>query len=560
MATFGGSVLNSSDIVNDYVCGACESKNIDESADYFCGTCTKFFCGKCIRHHDQLYANHSKYGRGEPKKWPLAKKTEDLLLKCDVHNNKKIKMFCQDHSQLCCSDCVLLNHRQCANVALISESVKKLSLDMQQLSNNLQTILNDLCKFKSTQEASIQTVEVSYSDKLQDIRDMRQKLNAALDKLENATLKDLGEYRAALQTSLKKDIYNCSRLKDELQQLSEAVQDLVEMSKHDLEFIASRKCLHKIQESETFLKENPMKAQKTMIFQADIDLEKYLYTKSSLGLIVDSMQSPTLNLNPDQVMTVKRRSEYKVSISSDKSQSYCIEGICSLPNDQVIVLDSNNKRVKLLNQHYAVTSHCDVSGTLEDICQITSSEVAVTVQSGVVQFISVINGQLVNGRKFQLQHSATGIAHHQGALYITSRNALYHYNMTGKLVKKLYEDTGGITAVGKCAVSPAGDRIYVTNYDQHKLLTLTTDGNLISSFADPELKEPYGVHITPAGQVLVCGYTSGTVIQVDHDGKKNLATLLSQKDGLPLSVCFNSNKNSIILGLTNGKIIAMELH
>ena len=111
MATSVGSVHSSSDLVKDYVCFACEGKNLEESADYFCETCMKFFCGKCSYQHDQFYTNHSKYGREETNKWPLTKKIEDLLLKCDVHKDKKLKMFCQDHSQLCCTDCVLLDHR-----------------------------------------------------------------------------------------------------------------------------------------------------------------------------------------------------------------------------------------------------------------------------------------------------------------------------------------------------------------------------------------------------------------------------------------------------------------
>ncbi|KAH3869567.1 uncharacterized protein LOC127868057 [Dreissena polymorpha] len=434
---------------------------------------------------------------------------------------------------------------------------------MQQLSNNLQTVLNELNKFKSTQDASIQTLEKSYNDELQEIRDMRQKLNTALDKLENTTLKELDAFRAALKTSLKKDIDNCSSLKDELQQLNEAVQELCNKSKQDLEFVASRKCLHKIQVSETFLKKIPVKAIGTMIFQADIGIEQYLCKQSSLGRIIDGMQSLTLKMKSDQVINVKRKSEYNVRMSSDKGQIYNIPGICTLPNGQVILLD---RKVKLLDQHYNVSSHCDVSRHQIDICQVTSSEVAVTVNSapisGVVQFISVINGQLVIGRKFELHHMVVGIAHHKGALYITSGTALYQYHMDGIINKRLYEDTGGSRAVSKCAVSPAGDRIYVTNLDQHKLITLTSDGFLISSFTDPELQRPYGVNVTPAGQVLVCGLGSKTVIQVDRDGKKKLATLISQKDELfqPFSICFNSNMNSIILGLNNVRIMALELH
>ncbi|KAH3892485.1 hypothetical protein DPMN_016603 [Dreissena polymorpha] len=67
-------------------------------------------------------------------------------------------------------------------------------------------------------------------------------------------------------------------------------------------------------------------------------------------------------------------------------------------------------------------------------------------------------------------------------------------------------------SVFKCAASPTGDRIYVINSSQKKLLTLSTDGTLISTFTDFALQNPFGVHVTPAGQVLVCGFNSHIVI------------------------------------------------
>ncbi|XP_052253921.1 uncharacterized protein LOC127860121 isoform X1 [Dreissena polymorpha] len=538
-------------LVRDYDCGGCESRQIYISADYFCSTCTKFFCRTCIDPHDKIYSNHSKYGRRETNRWPLTKTMEDLLMNCAVHKEKKLKMFCQDHSQLCCTDCVLLNHRQCTNMTLISEAVKTQSFDMQQLSNNLQTIVKELKEFKSKQKASLQSIEKSCNEKLQEINDLRKKLNAALDALEKTTLKELDKIKTTMLTSKNNDLDNCRRMKDDLHTLGEAVNCLCDKSEKEMEFIASKICLEKIQESESYLKENTVKVQSSIVFQANTDIEQYLSKWSCLGRIVDIMQS----------FTVQRKSEYTVRIQSDFYQDFQIIGICSLPSGQVIVADFRNKKVKLLDQHYNMIRHCDVSGNPQDICQITSSEVAVTFNKNV-QFISVSNGQLVNGRKFSVQHYVKGIAHLKGELYITSGTALYHYTLTGSFVKKLYEDAGDSVRVFKCSVSPAGDRIYVTNHRQHKLLTLATDGTLISTFTDPELQNPLGLQVTPAGQVLVCGYSSHTVIQVDGEGKKKLATLASRKDGLsqPASVCYNTNTNQIIVGLTNNsKIIVMDL-
>ncbi|KAH3897591.1 hypothetical protein DPMN_021779 [Dreissena polymorpha] len=107
-------------------------------------------------------------------------------------------------------------------------------------------------------------------------------------------------------------------------------------------------------------------------------------------------------------------------------------------------------------------------------------------------------------------------------------------------------------AVYKCAVSPTGDRLYITNYyRQYKLVTLARDGTLLATYTDPALRIPSGLHVTPAGQVLVCGWGSHTVLQVGWEGQSKLATLATEEDGVgyPRSVCYSSTTSSIIVGL-----------
>ncbi|KAH3702536.1 tripartite motif-containing protein 45-like [Dreissena polymorpha] len=556
MAT--GSVYKSSDIVMDYCCDACKERHTDKIAESFCKTCTKLFCGKCINLHSQLYEKHVSFGRGDMNKWPLSKKTEDFLQTCEIHEDEKLKMFCQDHSQLCCTNCVLLGHRQCKEVTLLSKTVKSHSSDLQQLAVKIGSILEELKQLGISKEDNIKSVEDSFSERLQEIRDVRQKLNVALDELEKTTLQELEDMRTALEDSLQADVDNCNRLKDDLKQLHEAVHDLIDKSNEELSFIAGRKCLDKIQKSDKYLKGNSVNIECPIMFQANTDIEKFFEKQLSLGKIV--------KLNPDKVITLKGKSEHDVHIPSDLSQTCQITGICILPSGQIVVADEYNTRVKLLDQQYNVVSHCNVSGSPSEICHITCNDVAVGViesQTISVQFISVCKGQLVNNRKFQLQHGILGIAHHQGALYITSRTALYHYTLTGTLVKKIYEDISGGDTVWKCAVSPAGDRIYVINYSHNKLLTLSTDGTLISTYTDPQLTYPWCVCVTPAGQVLVSCFLSKTIIQVDTKGRRKLATLANKTDlaSGSISICYDINRNTILVGIINNtKILVLELH
>ncbi|KAH3876240.1 hypothetical protein DPMN_000077 [Dreissena polymorpha] len=254
MATPLGSVHKSSDLVKDFCCGACKSRSIEEIAEIYCETCLKCFCGKCIYLHGQLYADHITYGTEDMNKWPVTKKMEDFLFKCENHKDKKLKMFCKDHSQPCCTNCAFLNHRLCKEVSLISESVKTNPSDLHELSNKIETILKELKNLQNTRQSSFQSVEGSYSKRLQEVRDVRQKLNSALDELEKATLKELDDLRTSLQAALKTDVDNCNKLMDDLELLSEAVKELADKSIGEMAFIASRKCLDKIQESQVYLK------------------------------------------------------------------------------------------------------------------------------------------------------------------------------------------------------------------------------------------------------------------------------------------------------------------
>ncbi|KAH3716711.1 hypothetical protein DPMN_059439 [Dreissena polymorpha] len=112
MATFSQSTMKTcSDSIIDFCCSPCLEHKIDQWAELYCDTCQKFYCAECVTLHGQLFGKHVTYGRGDTSKWPASKEVQDFLLKCDLHEDKHLKMYCNDHSQLCCTNCAFLNHR-----------------------------------------------------------------------------------------------------------------------------------------------------------------------------------------------------------------------------------------------------------------------------------------------------------------------------------------------------------------------------------------------------------------------------------------------------------------
>ncbi|KAH3749460.1 hypothetical protein DPMN_183958 [Dreissena polymorpha] len=217
-----------------------------------------------------------------------------------------------------------------------------------------------------------------------------------------------------LQVSSKSDIDKCIRLRGELEQLRDAIQDINDKSKLELSFIATRKCAEKIQLSETFLKKNSFQVRVSITFQPNNDVLQYLSNLSGLGRIEHSTQTLMVKENSNKVFTVQGKSVQNVKISSDSDECN-ITAICVLQSGQFLVADNANKNVKLLDQHYQVVNHWSATAYPQDVCNITPSEVAVTVNGNAneiheVQFITVNNRKLVIGSKLKLQHECRGTA------------------------------------------------------------------------------------------------------------------------------------------------------
>ncbi|XP_052224221.1 uncharacterized protein LOC127839871 [Dreissena polymorpha] len=419
---------------------------------------------------------------------------------------------------------IVLCFRQCTGVTQISECSREQLVDTNQLSLNIQSILPQLKSLQNNQEIRIKSLQKSYREHEQIvIEQMRQMINSMLGKsekeheqeelslkihlvvadFEKSALKEITNEVTFVKDSIARSITKCTRLQNDLSQLHDSIQKIGDNK--ELCFIACMKCEQKLQ-------------------QALTDLGK-----------------------AGNVFTVKGKSAHTVKISND-SHLCTITACCALQDGRVLVLDESNKKVKLVDQQYQVVSQCDVTAYPLDMCLTTSNEVAVAVDNIIdtheIQFIEVNQHQLQTGRKLQFQHKCICVAHNQGDLFICSYTALYKYSLGGKLVSRLFVDPSG------CAVSPIGDKLYIVDHFKHKLLTLASDGTVLATLTDPGLRGPSCVHVTPAGQVLVCGHKSRTIVQVDSKNSRKLITLATAMDDVwnPFSVCYSSTSSSFIVG------------
>lgn len=148
---------------------------------------------------------------------------------------------------------------------------------------------------------------------------------------------------------------------------------------------------------------------------------------------------------------------YSARISSDSGISCNIKAISCLSDGKMVLADHLNKKIKLMDRQFKVITHCDVSAEPHDVCVMTPNEIDVALRgkwiTKEIQFISLYGTQLVTGRKIPLKNDCTGVAYHEGNLYITSGSALFKYSLSGQLVSKLFEDrSGGKIGKNNCVI------------------------------------------------------------------------------------------------------------
>ncbi|KAH3820542.1 RING finger domain and kelch repeat-containing protein DDB_G0271372-like [Dreissena polymorpha] len=620
------SIHSGSDLSFDFSCFICQENDGNTEAEFYCDECSKFYCSKCVEHHNYLYKKHAILNKENISQWPET--NVDELEQCQEHKKEKLTGFCEDHSQLICQVCHEHNHKECSHVVLIVDKVKEFQRkeDFKQMSATVDTQHQQLVHLKDSFEENMKSLEISYKKILEELISLRKAINNSLDELEKNTKKDLDIFLATMRTSIKNDIEICTRSIKNITFLKEDSQKRKDKNEEP-SFIKYRKCIDQSLKVESVLQEMTIKNERTLMFYPDTTIQQTLSTLSGLGQILDTVQqsqtkkttessvtrqnkptafsqsdpgNQTSDLTksgqvsdsvstsshqlvqrykgavsmPDPIIKVKSSKTYKVDITGFEHK---LSGICETAAGELLILDGYNSKLVLLDHTYKIVNQCDLPRQPNSMCRIDSNRVAVTAAFCQIYFIRVSYGLLIIDRTLKLQHECWGIAHHQRKLYITAKDALYRYTVDGRLLSKIYEDNSSRRCTGlkiqfgpgqeqsetiftptvsSCAVSPDGERIYATNVVSKQLVTLSRDGTVISTLAQPAQDLCYpiwlpGLHVTDSGQVLLCGLWSETVHQVDRDGRQILAEVVKQHIDVsyPTSVYYSKRTSSMIVGM-----------
>ncbi|XP_052814052.1 uncharacterized protein LOC128241115 [Mya arenaria] len=556
MASGGTSINKGSDLIHEFCCSKCEENDLNTEAQHFCPQCEHHLCNTCVKKHRDYFKKHVVYGPGDIQMW-----AGFSIERCERHG-EKIVVHCDDHQELCCSVCVALSHRLCSSISHLPDLAKDFlkTAEFKQLRATVDEMRNIFDVLNNVTMIDQASIKDSYTNTIADIKAFRKEINMILDQLEKKTVEQLDRVIKGSEETYKTDMETCTRMQNQLKTIMETLQQITGKHQETISYIASRHCQAKLSEAMSLVHKIQKRPKEDIKFNSDKSVIPFLKNITNLGN-VDTIKFVQKMEHSDYVYKAIGSCHYPVKIKNDAYKCHIV-GICVLTNEEVVIADHNNSKVKLLNGHYQVTDHFDLPSFPVDMCLTANNEVAVAVDDCAIHFLSVTRGKLKAVKQFNTDHNCNSIAHHQGELYVGSNNVLYQYTMAGQKVRTIYKDKSDIFTSNKFAVSHCGERIYATNSYTNTLVTFNRNGEVLSSLKDPELQQPSRVCVSTSGHVFVCGTGSHTVVQVDREGRKKLDTVATAADGLckPQSVWICEQTSIIIVGNhVSDKIIIAKL-
>ncbi|XP_052770087.1 uncharacterized protein LOC128209871 [Mya arenaria] len=260
--------------------------------------------------------------------------------------------------------------------------------------------------------------------------------------------------------------------------------------------------------------------------------------------------SPVVSdLEINRLFTVIESKRVEVKIGKDERSCH-IYGITVLPKGDIILINSGIGKLNLLSTDYKVVDHVRVPEMPLGICVVSDNQVAVCTSEKKILFFDVEDRKLLKmEREIELTHDCNHVSYMAMHLIISSDDTVNQYTLAGQRVREIYK----IDGLGWYRVAVSPSRLYITNYNENKLITVDMQGEVIATLVDNDLDRPTGVCVSPSGQVFVCGYISDTILQVDSQGNQKLATLANKKNDVscPQSMHFNSRTSSLLLGQNN---------
>ena len=550
------------------LCGMCDNCHISNPSEVWCRECEEGLCTECIKHHSsvKLSRSHTTILIAEYQKLPSY--VLEFKEYCNEHN-EKFSLYCKEHECPCCGICILKNHSECKNVAIMEEIIKnvKTSSMFHETEHLIKEMIVNIGKIRQNRGTNSSSVKEQKRIIKNEIRELRTKINNQLDKLQENLMTELDEAEKQVTDETRELLVS---LDEKQKELTEYQTNIVNIKKYasDLQtFIAVKQIEKQVDPQDTYLHalvNSDILNQTKLSYKIDTGLKNITTNIHKFAEVVveakpcemvfvrskdKQAQMTVVELSPP--MSVGNiRLNLKQTIHTKGTD---IRGCSFLPDGRMVFSCYSSHTVRFINKEgielFQIGRDKTGSYTFDTVDIKDSNNVAVSSGRGDNRCITIID---IESQKvmttISMDTDICGMAVKGRTIYYGAWNkGLKMLNLSDRSVSDII--SSDMSDVNYIATS--GDKLYYTNTNTHTVTCCDLHGTTQWEFKDRRvLQGARGISVDNDGNLYVVGYNSNSVVVISPDGQRH-RHLLSSKDGLSSASALDYDRSTNRLLVVN---------
>ena len=576
MADSVGSRPGTSDEYFDPFCEPCEeSRGKNVKTECFCKDCNQYLCTDCYTTHRSLRATRShviQTGDDMPKSMADKPPKYDT---CDNHPKHHRDQHCCDHGVLVCPTCCSTSHSLCDTKSVQDACQYVQQSEVDKLCNVNKTYKSQLLQFLSSVDKHGGKLTEQKKTMLRDAQTTYDKLLAEINKsYQNIKTAIEAEYNSqdATVSQIKQGI------KDQISRVDAEINftNTIKGSPITVKtFLCLQESISNTRESAGIIESLKDSLDlKSLSFEPNKDIQKLISQPMNFGSINKSSVNDDVNVSvPDiklpistksfagaigtkqtgrpqpagQQTTLGKMSGQKkatkmgnFNVRTQEDTVCClITGVTVTPSGQRLMVDQNNKNVKLFSQDMRFLSSMSVSDHPWDITMVNDKEAVVTVGRSLV-VLEVADRQLRIKQTINVSFDGLGITFSKDKLIVTDSRTIHALDLGGRELWSVGQSLFGY-AQYVCSNSD-GRWVAVTDSSKKTITVLdTNNGAVITSRRLEKVGGLYGVSVDTDDNIIVCAVQNIVVLSGDLQDEQ----MLCNQRGL--AIAYDGNKHQLIV-------------
>ncbi|VDI45806.1 Hypothetical predicted protein [Mytilus galloprovincialis] len=459
-------------------CGICEVRQIILEANVWCSECGEGLCSECLEHHK--ISRSSKHHVAIPIKNynKLPSSMAGIVNFCDKHHGRKYENYCPSHEQLCCPECISVDHKKCNGILLLQDVIKtaKTSALLDSIETNIKNIKSNIENIKEDRKQNLTIIHNQRQTFQEEINQVRTKVYSHLATLEQNIMKNMDATEAKIKRetdTLTAELSDKVKVADELEKNVLAIREYAT----DLQIAI------------------PVSMVRSWFINSFV-LEGIIVLNNDKMILADSYYRRLLVVNNNN----------NVDMSIDcKIAGYGPYGVTHV--EKALVAVSTSRGIQIVNiETGTVVEKIPTTGECRGIAYNNGALIC-SVRSIGIQSIQLSNknteSSITTLIKVEDRHDRLGITVHRNKIYATdfSKHAVSCYTLQGTNLWQFKNES-----ILKCPIGIAVDnnsKVYIAAYKC--VICLSFDGKNDKTFAASKdgFSDPTALHFDETRNNLI---------------------------------------------------------